>query len=284
MIVEACAKVNLTLEVLGVRSDGYHALRSVVMPVGLADTLEVEATENGEVVSDSPYPDDLCVKAGRILRKRCPGAEGARIRIVKRIPAGGGLGGGSADAAAVLRALNGLWACGLSTSELAELGAAVGSDVPALVFAQTLRAPVLMEGRGEKVAALFLEKVEPVPIVLVNPGVFSSTPEVFRHAESRANPDESILERMRAALLSGDPRAVAAALQNDLEKAAEALHPEIAAAKSALLSEGALGALMTGSGSTVFGLARSPSDAQRLASRLAKRYPLFTVHCPLNLL
>ena len=146
MTVSANAKVNFTLEVFGKRADGYHALRSVVMPISLSDTLDIEVTDDGEITSDTGYDDDLCVKAARVLRNvrmfECSNVRtpGARIRVAKRIPAGGGLGGGSADAAAVLRALNELWKVGLSREELAEVGAQVGSDVPALVF----NVPVIM--------------------------------------------------------------------------------------------------------------------------------------------
>ena len=112
MTVSANAKVNFTLEVFGKRADGYHALRSVVMPISLSDTLNIEMTDDGSVTSDTGYGDDLCVKAARILKSSVsglPSSIGAAIRVTKRIPAGGGLGGGSADAAAVLRALNVSW-------------------------------------------------------------------------------------------------------------------------------------------------------------------------------
>ena len=156
MTVEANAKVNFTLEVFGKRADGYHALRSVVMPISLSDTLDIDVTDDGSITSDTGYDDDLCVKAARVLRSQISDFRsqiGARIHVMKRIPAGGGLGGGSADAAAVLRALNELWKVGLSREELAEIGAQVGSDVPALV----MDGPVVMEGRGEKVQDLRLK-------------------------------------------------------------------------------------------------------------------------------
>ena len=280
MKTEACAKVNFTLEVLGKRVDGYHALRSVVIPVSLSDTLDFELTEDGTISSDTGYPDDLCVKAARTLRVRCPGASGVRIRVEKRIPAGGGLGGGSADAAAVLRALNRLWSCNLALTEIAELGAQVGSDVPALVLAQELRTPILMEGRGETVSPLF-EKASadiphspfsifhsPLALVLVNPGVFCPTPEVFRRCTPRVTNEGTILYNMKTALASGDVSRIAAALMNDLEPPAVALHPEIGAARDALKAAGATGVLMSGSGSTVFGLVPTESRGREIAAVL----------------
>lgn len=267
MKTEACAKVNFTLEVLGKRVDGYHALRSVVMPVSLADVLELEATDDGSVTSDTGYEDDLCVKAARVLRARCPGSSGVRIRVEKRIPAGGGLGGGSADAAAVLRTLNRLWDCGLSLDALAALGAEVGSDVPALVLAQELNRPVLMEGRGEIVTPFSILH-SPLALVLVNPGVFCPTPEVFRRCTPRVTNGGTILYNMRTALASGDLPRIAAALMNDLEPPAVALHPEIGAARDALAAAGATGVLMSGSGSTVFGLVPTESRGREIAAVL----------------
>ena len=287
---EAYAKVNFTLEVFGKRVDGYHALRSVVVPVTLSDTLDVAASEDGAVESDSGYPDDLCEKAARALRDSiASGREGpssasrlgARIHVEKRIPAGGGLGGGSADAAATLLALNKAWGAGLCMRELAEVGATVGSDVPALVFAQS-GVPVLMEGRGEKVSPM-PELARRLDLVLVNPGVFSSTAEVFRAAKSRVTGDPSILYNMHRALESGDLSEIAASLVNDLEPAATGLHPEIAAAKSALASAGAVGAAMSGSGSTVFGLVPSEAEGRAVAASLRGRgFAAWSAktHCP----
>lgn len=250
MKIEACCKLNFTLEVFPKRADGYHALRSVVVPITLSDTISIEPAD--DISSDTGYGDaDLCVKAARALGVGC------RICVEKRIPAGGGLGGGSADAAAVLRALNEMKSLGHAPEELAEIGASVGSDVPALVLAQSYREPIVMEGRGEKVSRLFGERSPAsvrLRIALVNPGVFSSTAEVYSKCSPRLPVNDEILYNMRTALESGDPHRVAAALQNDLEAPAVALHPEIAAAKGALAEAGAFGVAMTGSGSTVFGL------------------------------
>lgn len=262
MTVEAHAKVNFTLEVFGTRPDGYHALRSLVVPVSLSDTLTVEKAETAS--SDSPYGEkDLAVRAARAL------GVGARLSAVKRIPVGGGLGGGSADAAAALRALNALYGLGRSPAELAAVGATVGSDVPALVFG----GPVLMEGRGECVTP-----VAPLPsldLVLANPGVPVSTPDVFAAFDRRGAASEkkngplSPTGRMLAALAAGDRARIAAALQNDLEDVTVALCPAIADVLAALRASGALGARMSGSGATCFGLCDSPAAAQAAAERLA---------------
>ena len=283
MTIEAFAKVNFTLEVLGERADGFHALRSLVVPVSLSDTLEIAPAD--AFSSDTGYADDLCLKAARTLYDALgrDGGDAGRggpagaarrpcaIRVVKRIPAGGGLGGGSADAAATLVALNRMWGAGLSDDALAKLGADVGSDVPALVLAQS-GVPVVMEGRGEIVRPV-RDAARRLDMVLVNPGVFSSTAEVFSKCKFRVTNDVSILYNILQALRVGDVDGISAAMMNDLEPCAVALHPEIAVAKQALLEAGAVGATMSGSGSTVFGLVRSEDDGHRIASSLvAKGY------------
>ena len=280
MRAEAFAKVNFTLEVFGKRADGYHALRSVVMPISLADTLEVETADDGTVTSDTGYDDDLCVKAARILKSSVsglPSSLGAVIRVIKRIPAGGGLGGGSADAAAVLRALNELWKVGLSREELAEIGAQVGSDVPSLVMGGS----VIMEGRGEKVTPLFNLQPSTFNLILVNPGVHSSTKEVYGACEARALSDENATAKMVAALGEGDVGKIAAALMNDLQAPAVKLHPEIADALVSLRTAGVVGAMMSGSGSSVFGLVENESEARRISSEMNARgykaWPVQTV-------
>ena len=277
MTVQANAKVNFTLEVFGKRADGYHALRSVVMPISLSDTLDIEATDDGEIASDTGYDDDLCVKAARVLRNvrmfECSNVRmpGARIKVKKRIPTGGGLGGGSAAAAAVLRALNELWKVGLSREELAEVGAQVGSDVPALVF----NAPVIMEGRGERVTPLIrsFEHSEHsnIHLVLVNPGVHSSTKEVYAACVPRQLDGGNATARMVDALGSGNPEEIASALMNDLQAPAVKHHPGIADALVSLRTAGVIGAMMSGSGSSVFGIVRDAAVAEGISSELNAR-------------
>ena len=275
MTVEAYAKVNLTLAVYGKRPDGYHALRSIVQPIALADTLEIEPTDDGLVSSDTGYGEnDLIVRAARALvsrsraagTSRFPCTPGCRVRVTKRIPAGGGLGGGSADAAAALNALNALWRLGKSPEELADIGAAVGSDVPALVLAQHYRRPVLMEGRGEKVSVLGRLRfpLRGLPLVLANPGVHSSTPEVFAHCTPRVSDATGAAFSPRE---GGD----VLRLFNDLQEAAIALHPEIGATLEALRSLGARETMMSGSGATVFGFVETDSEAERLVKALQAR-------------
>lgn len=230
--VAAHAKANLSLQVLGTRPDGYHDLRSVVVPIPLADDVALFPASDGAIsVSGCPgVPPDrnLAFRAACLLRRRFGRPDGVAISIAKRIPMGAGLGGGSADAAAVLNALNEVWGLNLPRQELAALGAEIGSDVPALV----LGGPVLMEGRGERVSPLPQSAMPDFSrFVLRVPPVFSSTPDVFREFR----PEDRGLGL------------------NDLQPAACRLHPEIAAAIGELVSEGCRGVMMSGSGSAVFG-------------------------------
>ena len=257
MTVSAYAKVNLTLEVLGLRGDGYHALRSVVMPISLSDTLEIEEAEGFS--TDSGYADDLCLKAARLLDS----SRGVRIGIRKRIPVGGGLGGGSADAAALMVAINASRSLGLSRMELAEIGAQVGSDVPALI----LGGPVMMEGRGEKVTALAAPP-KALNMVLVDPGVASVTSEVYANCRPHSPAAGSASVEMAAALAAGDIARMAETMRNDLQEVAVKLHPEIADALVSLRAAGAKGAMMSGSGACVFAIVRDADEAEWMAAKL----------------
>ena len=266
MTVKAYAKINLTLEVYGRRADGYHALRSVVLPVTLADTLNIEPSEPGKIITDSVYGEnDLAVKALHALDQASPSQPlkhlGLSINVTKEIPEGGGLGGGSADAAAALLAANEIWGLNLDSEDLASIGAKVGSDVPALVLAQSRREAVLMEGRGEKVSPL-AESVARLPaiapflepgaeIVLANANVNSSTAETYAICAERTG------EIQKEIIFT-----------NDLQQAACSLHPEIALSLAALVAAGAKNVMMSGSGATIFGLAENARQAQAISSAM----------------
>lgn len=248
MKIEAFAKINLTLEVLGKRVDGYHALRSLVAPISLADVLEIELVDDDAIETDTGYGEkDLIVKAARILGAKT----GLRVKVTKNIPTGGGLGGGSADAAAMILALNELWQLKHTPEELAEIGAKVGSDVPALVLAQHYRRVVMMEGRGEIVSLADSSLIIPHSsfLILANPGVFSSTPQVFGAFERSTYPNP----------------------KNDLQNPACALHPEIGECLDALEKCGAKDVLMSGSGATVFGFAADCASAERITAAMRAR-------------
>ena len=235
MTVEAHAKINWTLEVVGVRPDGYHDLRSIVLPIPLHDSVMIEEAE--DIVCEMPGMDvpqekNLAYRAAIALKEAAGAARGAPIAIEKRIPTGAGLGGGSADAAAVLNGLNRLWGLHLSETELCAIAARVGSDVPAL----TLGGPVLMEGRGERVSRLSPRQADLLPdiddVVVFTPDIFASTPAVyreFRETDRGLGP-------------------------NDLQPAAIRLYSGIGEAIRQLERQGLKRVTMSGSGSAVYGL------------------------------
>ena len=273
MEVKAYAKINLTLDVLGRREDGYHDLRMVMQTVALADDLTVELGGGPvRVRTDLSFlPSDArnlaAAAALRFQEAAGRGLEGVSIAIRKRIPVCAGMAGGSSDAAAVLRALNALTGAGLSPEELAEIGAGVGSDVPYCVLGGT----ALAEGRGERLTPL--PQLPACHVVLCKPGWSVSTPELFARIDGvrlRRRPDTTGL---LAALEAGDLGETARRLYNVFE---DVLPPrrgaEIGAIKNVLIQHGALGASMTGTGPTVFGLFAGPESAADAFRALRETY------------
>ena len=266
----APAKINVFLRVLAAREDGYHDLESLVVPISLGDQVEVTEADrlDVEVVGEPRFTGEipagglnLALVAALALADACGDARGATVRIEKRIPVAAGLGGGSADAAATLLALNELWGCGLDLAMLADVAERVGSDVPAMLAAE----PVLMSGRGELLAPA---AVAPMWWVLVPLGFGVRSPDAYRWWDEDGGapgPDPSDLLEAAA---TGDLERLGASMFNDLEAPVGRRHPEIAVAKARLLELGALGAVMSGSGSSVVGLARDRAHADALASSL----------------
>ena len=272
--MEARAKINLTLEVFGKRADGFHGLRSLVVPISLADeitlrpseeiTLRVTEAVSGVADQIGATANHLAVRAVRLMQRVSGRTEGVAIDLVKRIPIGSGLGGGSADAAAVLHGLNDLWRLRIPAEDLACLAAELGSDVPV----QTLGGLTLMEGRGERVT----RERTPGPIlhlVLAFPGDFVSTAKVYANVIPQLTNGGQIVDNMRRALSGGDVRTVAAALYNGLSPAAESLCPAIARARAALRAAGALGVSIRVCVIYIFRIARDAADARRVAKNLA---------------
>lgn len=256
LVAEAFAKVNRSLVVLGRRADGYHELDTVFQAVGLCDRLTFEAAGGLTLSVDDPSvpagPENLVLRAARALADAAGVKRGAAITLEKRIPAGGGLGGGSSDAAATLLGLSALWGLEPEPGRLGEIAAALGSDVPFFLCGGTARGL----GRGERIFPL--PDAAPGGVVLVMPPFPVSTPEVFRALgappwEARAAGPEATM---------GDPD------RNDLETAAEELFPALRSAREALAAAGAARARLSGSGSTVFGLFPDLVSAAQAADRL----------------
>ena len=257
--LEAFAKVNRSLVVLGLRPDGYHEIDTLFQTIDLSDEIRFEEENRLTLsIAGSAVPADdsnLVLRAARVLSERAGGARGARLHLSKRIPVGAGLGGGSADAAATLLGLNALWRLGLTAEELRPVAAAVGSDVAFFLCGGRARGT----GRGEK--------IEPLPdppdesLVLFLPPFGMATPEVYRALDAGPVPDS----------LPPRPDSSAMPDRNDLEAAAERLRPELSSLRSALVSQGAVSARLSGSGSTVFGVFRSEPEARAAAAALGRR-------------
>lgn len=273
LTVPAYAKLNLTLDVMGKRPDGYHDLCMVMQSIGVTDELilESEPGDGVRVRTNMSYlPSDgrnLAAVAARRFFEATGQSLQLSIDLRKKIPVCAGMGGGSSDAAAVLRALNRLTGAGLSTAELAAIGERVGSDVPFCVLGGT----ALAEGKGERLTPL--PALPPCAIVVCKPGFSISTPELFgalAGKKLRRRPDT---KGVLAALEAGDLTGVARRMYNVFE---DVLPPRQARTvdeiKAALIADGALGACMSGTGPTVFGLFAEQEAAQRAARALREEY------------
>lgn len=258
----APAKVNLFLEVLAKRPDGYHDIATLMVAVGLYDQLEFREGSTGKIVvhCDLPAlttgPDNLVTRAAELLRRRTNCQRGAEIRLSKRIPLAAGLAGGSSDAAATLAGLNDLWTLGLTRAELMALGAELGSDV-AFFFATPA---AWCTGRGEHVTPLTLGC--PLSFVLVCPPQGLATAEVYRGVKV---PEQPLMgEEIRQAAQRGDIGEIGRRLHNRLQDSAENLCLTVAEYRHRLQQLQPAGCLMSGSGSTLFALCRDDPDARRI--------------------
>lgn len=267
----APAKLNLFLHVVGRRADGYHLLQSVFRLIDRADTVHLELSDDGQVVRVGDLPgvaedDDLTVRAARLLQPFAPEGAGVRIRLEKVLPMGGGLGGGSSDAATVLLALNRLWQVNLSREKLQQLALQLGADVPVFVFGQTAFA----EGVGEILSPV---NVPPAWYVVLMPPVQVPTAAIFAAPELTRNTSALKMARFSAGMG-----------RNDLQPVVVSRYPEVARAVGWLAQFGE--AQMTGSGACVFAsfeteeaawdvLRRLPETMQGFVAQGLDRHPLF---------
>ena len=273
LTVAAHAKINLSLDIVSRLPDGYHAMRMVMLATTLADDVTLRRSEDGCIRARSnlrylPGDDrNVAVKAAKLFFAELGMVgEGLTIEMKKRIPVCAGLGGGSSDAAAVLRGLNRMYAAGLSREQLEALALHVGADVPFCVRGGT----ALAEGKGEKLTDLV-----PMPdcsIVICKPGFSISTPALFsriRCEKIRNRPDTA---GMIAALERADVQGVACRCFNVFESVLERPQAEVGVIKTRLLDAGALGTAMTGSGSAVFGIFSDAAAAERSHAELREDY------------
>ena len=260
----APAKLNLFLHVTGRRPDGYHELQTLFQLIDLCDTLSIRVSDDGRIERPEGPPgvdpdSDLTVRAAKALQAATGCRAGATLRIAKRIPLGGGLGGGSSDAATTLLALNHLWGCGLSVNELARLGLPLGADVPVFIRGSSAWA----EGVGER--------LEPVILpdrwyLVIHPGVAVPTRDVFQSPElTRNSPVITIRAFFGPGGTSGS--------RNDCEPVVKARYPEVADALSWLGNFAP--ARLTGTGSCIFASFASAIEAERVAARVPDRWRAF---------
>ncbi|MCB9952075.1 MAG: 4-(cytidine 5'-diphospho)-2-C-methyl-D-erythritol kinase [Planctomycetaceae bacterium] len=271
--IDAPAKVNLFLEILGRRADGFHDIETLMVSVDLYDSLQFDGVDSPEITLTwasiaqgipRTLPVDnrnLIVRAARLLQEHAGVSHGADIRVHKRIPIEAGLGGGSSDAAATLVGLNALWDLKLPVATLHELAAQLGSDIN--FFIESPRAAVCC-GRGEQVTAVPFQGT--LPMVLVKPSSGCSTKDIFQNL-TLTNEVRSMASALRA-VHCGNSVAVGQEFFNALQDAACVVNPDVAHLLSAIRNAGVVAAGMTGSGSTCVGICRSVRHAQRLVRQL----------------
>jgi len=267
LLIKAPAKINLSLDVLHKRPDGYHEVEMVMTTIDLADRIEMSLLDQDRIRINSQnrfVPDDqrnLAYQAARLLKEEFNVKQGVAIAIEKTIPVAAGLAGGSSDAAATLRGLNKLWGLGLSLDELATLGAKIGSDVSFCVYGGT----ALATGRGEIIKEL------PAPptcwVVLAKPFIGVSTAEVYRRLNI-AGVNHPNTKEMIQAIEEKNFRSVCENVGNVLEEVTLDLHPEVALIKDQMKRFGADAVLMSGSGPTVFSLVEHDSRMHRVYNGL----------------
>ena len=263
--VEGNAKINLTLDILGKRPDGYHEVAMVMQSIGLSDTVEMEKTDGPiELTINVPWlkadEKNLAWRAAALIKEEYKLAGGVRMKLTKRIPVAAGLAGGSTDAAAVLRGMNELYALDLSEERLCELGARLGSDIPFCLLGGTM----LSTGRGE-----VLKRLPDLPatwVVLAKPRISVSTAWAYQNYDAQGAKEHPDNERIQQEIARGDRKAVAGLLCNVLESVTIKKYDVISQYKQMMLQQGAMASMMSGSGPTVFGLAERKETADRIAA------------------
>ncbi len=278
MILEAFAKINWSLDITGLREDGYHYMDMLMQPVSLADEITLSLSPSlGISTSGWPHSradeSNLAYRAALALKTAAGYAGGALIHVHKRIPIGAGMGGGSTDAAAVLTGLNRLWNTGLAPADLENIGLTLGADVPFFIRGGLTRT----RGIGEELESR--ECLHNYWLVVIQPCPGLSTAQVFGLWHGSGNYARPHTDEALRALESGDLPGLCAGISNVLQPVSESLRPEIARACETLEKAGAARALMTGSGSAVFGIFRSSAAAEKAYRNLSGRYKtIFLCH------
>jgi 4-diphosphocytidyl-2-C-methyl-D-erythritol kinase len=281
--LKALAKVNLGLDVVRRREDGYHEVRMVMQTIHLYDTLDIKKSEKGGIAIRSNLPflpvneNNLVYKAGQLLMDEFGIKDGVTVDLQKRIPVAAGMAGGSTDAAAMLYGMNRLFDLGLSHRELMERGATLGADVPYCL----MRGTALAEGIGEKLTAL--PPMVKCPVLIAKPPISVSTKFVYQNLKLDADTVHPDIDRLIGDIRKKDLAGICSDMGNVLESVTIPAHPVIAQIKEQMMRSGATAAMMSGSGPTVFGLF-SDADTARQAKAdmrrcgLAKQIYLTTIY------
>ncbi len=265
ILVKAKAKINLTLDVIGKREDGYHELEMIMQSINLQDTLSIKKIKAPVVRLDCNYtwlPTDernIVYKAVKLFLERINSNQGIAVSINKKIPVGAGLGGGSADAAAALVGLNKLFGMKLSKKELMEMGLSLGADVPFCI----MRGTALARGVGEKLTTV--HGIHNAPLLIVKPSFSVSTAKIYKNLDLDKISEHPNTTQMLEALKKRDLDQVAMNMVNVLETVTIPMHQEIQEIKEEMIEQGAINSLMSGSGCAVFALFRNYDKALKAA-------------------
>jgi len=268
---KAYAKINLFLNIVNKRFDGYHDLEMVMASINLYDVLTFKSiptpvieVESNVLIADN-VEDNIVYKIASFLQENFEVTSGVHIHIDKNIPIAAGLAGGSADAAATLRALNVLWKLNLSLEQLAKIGLQFGSDIPFCVYNKLC----IAKGRGEEL--VFIDRKLNLPILLVNPNIKISTKEVFDLVKQE-NIVEHKINAMTAGIYNHNIELVIRGLHNSLEQIVFQMEPKIAEIKNQMLKTGLEGVLMSGSGATLFGISADKKKLNNANEVLDNQY------------
>lgn len=270
IVIESYGKINLGLDVLHKREDGYHEIKTIMQQISLSDTLTLREMKDdialGSNNNDLPMDSsNLVYKAWKAIQRRTGINRGIEINIHKRIPIAAGLAGGSTNASAVLKGLNELWGLGLKEEELKNIGVEIGADVPYCIMGGT----ALAKGIGEKLTKLRAFKDK--NLLLINPGIGISTAQVYNSLKLEKKPKVDI-KKIISSIEKDDLKSVAESIANVMEEVVIEKNPIISEIKKDMIKYGALGSLMSGSGPTVFGLFEDEEKSIFCKEKLKEKY------------
>lgn len=279
---QAFSKINLSLDITGRRADGYHLVRMVMQTLDLCDELIIKEGEPGTGIvlrvddenlarEQSEGSDNLVVKAAKRLFEYVNESRDVEITLTKHIPIAAGMAGGSSDAAATLRGINRLFKYGLSNDELRRIAVKIGADVPFLIEGGLC----LCEGIGEELTEL--NPLPSLPVVICKPNVFVSTKDVYVAFDSCDSPKHPNVDGMLASIKAYDYKEMATFMGNSLEEVTVSMHPVIMEIEDSMKNLGAVNAMMSGSGPTVYGLFDSNEAAGNAYTKMKEMYPRYTV-------